>query len=526
MKKRLIMFSLITLLSFSCSNPTVKGFKEYYDYSWIQGDNALTSEMPSIKNPKGDTNVLNSIRRSQNKMGLPTKGEANLLVVPINFEGDIGYQLINKNVDITFSTNDLKDIKNVFFGNENDYPSVKTFYEASSFNNLKLDGVVTPIVTLPKEYTSYLTKAHVSSASLSISEIIEYVYDYLFEVTKTYYVGDFDADNDGRVDAINIVCNYPSDISYGDTAIDATHLSLISHENVYFTSDLLDKEKTKVNSYSMLSDSYRSSFKSKLFINQIGRMLGLDDYEDKIGNTLTNYYRAPLSYFDMMSGFCLDHNSFSKYQLGWINPRFINYQDIENEMTITLKSSITSGEAIILYSNNKSLFGEYLMIDLYTLDGVNAYDSNNYSPYGVKAFDKEGVRVYQVDSTLVRGYKDNYLPYLSTPSFEETKTLPNGENVSYIYDYAYTNSYVSKYDLGTYPLVTMLSKNGVNRHMTNSNVLLSSSDLFLEGDSFGNDSQIDGFYKDFKFHNGDSLNITFTIDKIENGIATITLRRA
>lgn len=529
MKKKKILFPLIALLSFSsCSNNEL-GFKEYYDSSWTQGENAITNVTPSNKNPEGKMGILNEIRRSQNKVGLPSMGKANLLVVPINFKNDVDYQKMNRNVDITISDKDITNINDVFFGKDRDYPSIKEYYSSSSFGKLELDGVVSPVVTLPKEYTDYLTKSYLTTPKQVISEIVEYVYDYLFEETKTYYIGDFDSDNDGRVDAINLICNYPADISFDNADIDLAHINLMAHDNVYFTSDLLNSNKTKVNSYSMLSDSYRIDYDTKLFTNQVGRMIGLDAYDDQTGNVNTGYYRAPLSYFDMMSGFVGDHNPFSKYQLGWIEPKFIKSEDIKDEMTITLKSSITSGESLVLYCGEKSLFGEYLIVDLYTVEALNKYEAENYSPYGLKLFDKAGIRVYQVDSTLVRGYNDSYLPYYGSPNFKEEKVLPNGEKVKYIYDYAYSNNSSSKYGLEgsvfNYPLVSLLSKNGANRHMTNSNNLFTANDLFLEGDSFGSDNQIEGFYKNFAFHSGERLNITFTVDKVDEDTATITLRR-
>ena len=53
--------------------------------------------------------------------------------------------------------------------------------------------------------------------------------------------------------------------------------------------------------------------------------------------------------------------------------------------------------------------------------------------------------------------------------------------------------------------------------------------MFLQGDKFGSDDQIEGFYKNFSFHgNGNNtslLNITFEITSITKDEATITFRR-
>ena len=107
--------------------------------------------------------------------------------------------------------------------------------------------------------------------------------------------------------------------------------------------------------------------------------------------------------------------------------------------------------------------------------------------------------------------------------------LENGEEVAYVYDYAYSNNSSIKYptsgEIYNYPLVSLLSKKGVNRHLVDYSNYLTSSDLFLEGDSFATDSQIEGFYRNFAFHNEEKLGISFNVDKIENNTATITFRR-
>ena len=144
-------------------------------------------------------------------------------------------------------------------------------------------------------------------------------------------------------------------------------------------------------------------------------------------------------------------------------------------------------------------------------------------------FDKAGIRLYQVDSSLVRGYDSIYTKYNGELDFDAKYVLENGEEVAYVYDYAYSNNSSIKYptsgEIYNYPLVSLLSKKGVNRHLVDYSNYLTSSDLFLEGDSFATDSQIEGFYRNFAFHNEEKLGISFKVDKIENNTATITFRR-
>ena len=356
--------------------------------------------------------------------------------------------------------------------------------------------------------------------------------NYLFEETKTYYIGDFDSDNDKKIDGISIIINYSYYLDFGSDNLNLLNQSFLDFNNIYYSNDL----SAPINSCSLMTDSFR--IKSTLeytdshsHIYQVGRMIGLNQYLDSTYNLITGTMRAPVGFNDPLSGLSGDHNPFSKYQLGWISPKFIKASDIPSDgLKVTLNSSITTGESIVLYTGNHSMFGEYLMLDLYTLEGVNKYDAENTSLYGLTGFDKAGVRVYQVDSRLVRGYGDSFVEYKGEPDFSATKELPNGTKVSYVYDYAYTNSsqnpYASSGISDNYALVTLLSKGGANRHMMDYTELLDSDDLFLAGDEFGADDQIDGFYKGFKFHNNEALGITFTVDAIEENVATITLRRA
>lgn len=545
-KNRLLpLIALFALLS-SCNGSNTQPiednefgvFNEYYDTKWTPGKSSLNAEQPSVKNPKGEYTALNKMRRSQNKVGLPSKGEANILVVPICFKDDVQYQnTYGNSIDMTITDDDISAIKDMYFGEDNDYPSVCEYYKDSSFDKLKLSGVVSPLITLPDTYYNYLLMASNSSLTDAYNEIVSYVYNYLFVETKTYYIGDFDSDNDLKIDAISFICNYPYSLEFDNETISSLHQQFVGSENVYFEENIESEKEIPVNSYSFVTDEFRTvaynNKDSRFYINLVGKMIGLESYNDSTVNSVSGTIRAPLGYYDMMSGAIGDHNPFSKYQLGWIEPKIINADDIKYDvMEVTLNSSITSGDALILYTGEHSLFSEYLIIDLYSTIGVNALDAKNYSIYGKVLFNTEAVRVYQVDSRLVRGLKDNYHEYESTPNFGEYANLENGETTRYIYDYAYTNNSVNEYSdygLANYPLVSLLSKNGLNRHLTDYSQDLSSSDLFSKGDKFGSEDQIDGFYKNFAFHgdgfNRSELNISFEVKSIQDGKATLELRR-
>lgn len=523
------LMSFIISLS-SCGN-NLQNFEEYYDKNWTPGSNSLVATQPEIKNPHGQYNTLNEIRRSQNRVGLPSSGQANILVVPITFADDY--------TQLLFTEDDLTSIEKLYFNENNTYPSVSKYYEESSFGKLKLSGVVSPVVSLPLSYTDYILKAYYQSKDEAYNSIIEYVYNYLFVDTETYYIGDFDSDNDHRIDAISLICNYSYQLSFTDESLTTLHQSFVGPNNVYFSDSLADTDKVPVNSYSFISSYFYkyayNKLDSRMYISLIGQMLGLDSYEDLTGNTSSGTLRAPISYFDPMSGSIGDHNAFSKYQLGWIKPQLINASKIGKKgLEITISSFSSSGDCLLLYTGKShNQFGEYLLIDLYSpTDNINALDSNTASLYsGLSLFKNAGLRVYQIDARLVRGVSSTFNEYDGNPDFKDMKTLENGEKESYVYDYAYTNSSVNEYEqigLINYPLISLLSKNGVNRHNTDYTNILTIDDLFLEGDTFGTSDQIEGFYQNFSFHgNGNheqTLGITFEVKELKDNQATIIFK--
>lgn len=519
--KTLLFTSMIALASCSSSNEP-----------WKPGENAIEgANQPTNITPVGHLNSLNKMKITQNKHGIPAQGNVNLLVVPLTFidDGDIELQ---ERVDLTFDDKDIANINDIYFSESNSiHPSVKEYYKISSYSKLNIDGVVTPTLTYHLPFLTLLENITYGTATLESvnNDIIKFVYDTLFVNTETYCLDHFDSDKDGKIDAIQILINYPVNYVFAETNIDATFTKFVNYQNVYFNKDITNN--TPVNSFCISSEHYLKngfgSLYSRAAIYQIGLALGLECYGDKIGNSETGNYRLPMGLKDMMDGCVGDHSSFSKYQLGWISPNAYKANEIPSEgFDVELKDFTSSGESIVLYIENHSRFGEYLILDYYTPTSLNAYDKNgntiNSSTYSIP-----GVRVTHVDARLLRGYANTVFPYNGEPNFNETFTLPNGEKVNYMYDYRHTNNYYNNYlSLGVTsnnPLCMALSKNGLNRHAT-SPTYLENDDLFVKGDSFNWNKNVDSFYNDFTFYDGEELNISFIIKDITNDKAVITLK--
>ena len=524
----------------SCDTPTES--QDYYDNSWTPGANAIEVLQPTVKNPQASLSALNKMRLSQNRLGLSSLGQSNILVVPVEFKGDKELRELYKKsgYDIHFDTFDVNDLNKAYFGTakENDFPSVKDYYLESSYGKCQLNGVTTEVITLPESFITYLLKASNIGIIEVYNEIVDYIYTYIFETTKSLYIGDFDSNDDKKVDALSIVLNYPYTFGFDETSANASLNSVIPYflglSNTYFEDSYVGSAYSpKVNSYSVISDQFRQVNGPRTLVNNVGLMLGLDNYSDLTGNALTGYQRSCLGYTDMMEGAIGDHNPFSKYQLGWTTPRIYKSNDLLNDLEVELNTLSSENSSIVLCTEDNKGFGEYLIVDLYTPTGINKTNITEQGIYGSTLFTEAGIRVYKVDSRLARGINGNFINFYGETDFDDEITLSNGSVSKYTYDYAFTNSgindYVASGITNNFPLVSLLSKNGINRHLVHFSFELTDDDLWHANDTFGEIEGVPGFYHGFRFngdngYNGDYLNIAFEVKSIEGSKATLTLK--
>lgn len=501
---------------------------------WTQGSNQIEgATQPLVKRPKGTKNELGIMRNGQDRSGLPQKGQANILVVPVQFNGE-------KDAQYTKAMTD--DLETSFFGEAYtfDMQSVQEYYKASSYGNLDINGVVAPTYSVDFSANDLLVKANYTSVSSVLSDIMADIYaTYFTGDTATYDPHDFDSDSDGFIDNIVLVYaeSYISNLvySFSTTAMQTLYTTLFGN-STYFHESYASKN-VPVGSFTWESyyDGYtfdstvqtiKSFHDNHAYIKQVGVALGLSDYSDSYS------IRSPLGGLDMMDGGILDHNPFSKYLLGWIEPTVIDSStDIESSYTL---NDFQDDGSVLLLTNESSTspYGEYLMVAYYTPTGLNEVDSD-YSnlmkevlagsyPYElyVNSSDvsKSGIQVFKIDSRLVLKTDSGYAFNSENLDFEKNS-----------YDFAYSNgSYAPYAEYGVvenYALVELLSRNGMNRHMTDKSVKLSSDDFFQNGDKFGSDDQVDGFYKDFEFDDDSKLGLSFEVTSLGEDSAALTFER-
>lgn len=498
--KSIVLVSLLGVLT-SCDNP----FKKYLSSNEYT---SINSYNPSL-NLENNTNPYsqgkdifyqykNSISRST-----PSTGNRKILVVPVAFK-DQSYSSFGNETKIK------NNLEETFFSNDNSYfESVSSFYKKSSYGNLNFSGSVSNIYTTKNNLNYYMNKDASDASSLIADEIVENA------SSLGINLNDFDTtdNSDSILDCVWMVYLYPHDETGENTFLWAYCYYNFNENNKYIYNYAWA-------SYDfMINEKGNTSVDAHTFIHETGHLLGLDDYY-----SYDDEPRSPLGLLDMMDGNILDHNAFSKYNLGWVEPIVAT-----TNSTYTLKPFVESGDCLILASNfNGTTFDEYFILEYYTPTSLNELDSTNrYEGRYPLGFSINGLKILHVDQRLGKininvntGAKSWDNVYLETPSFN----IPTNKN-PYYSEIISSNSQKYCYGNPYFTLVNLVQASGKTNLLGKpSNSLYSkdyatNSDLFTKGGNvFGKD-----VYKDYISNEGWKLPSYVNILEMNDQQITIEL---
>lgn len=381
---------------------------------------------------------------SNNENVCPSLGEVNLLVIPVHVPGDNTYR----------TEKTRNDIEKVFFGEKDDsmgFYSLREFFETSSFGKLHFQGKVTDWFDLD-QHTSIQNPSQITAGNTGtiLNEILRKATSWAKD-TQGIDLKDYDKNEDGSIDAIWMVYDHldwttewqqrlkedPSDRGedlnsafWNFTSWDwGTEPNFIEGQDPttsgfsWASFDMMYTPYAPRDEQDLVDISDLSSIPldSHTFIHETGHLLGLDDYY-----TSDNTYH-PAGHFTMMDQNVCDFDSYSKMLLGWVTPYVVygtseillqtasehehgviviptNYAEISTQIEQAIKSETIED---FVYEFNP--FDEYLMIDLYSPDGLNEIDT--YGPFldgRESGISKTGVRLYHIDSRIFKCKVINY----------------------------------------------------------------------------------------------------------------------
>ena len=466
----------------------------------------------------------------------PTLGNCKLLVIPAWFTDSYNYLSTSHKDDVR------SDIQTAYFGTteQTGWHSVKTYYETESLGRINISGTVSEWYNVSAASSSYAADTvatRVKTASLVTAATNWYFSNHPEESRK-----DYDADQDGYIDGVMMIyaapdystsglgggnlwayCNWVQD----HAAKDATNPGVnqffwASFDFMYGSNTALSRTgKTYAG-----GDTNHCKLDTHTFIHEMGHVFGLDDYYDYGPNKY-----SPAGKFSMQDYNIGGHDAYSALAMGWADP-YIPH----DSCAITINAFQKNRDCILLspeWNSFDSAFDEYLLLELYTPTGLNAFDtthaySNNF-PKGPEAI---GIRLWHVDARLL--YVDH--DQLFTPSQITT-------DVTYDSYYGVVQAFSNTSDdddygtpLGKEPIdgvnydqfnLLQLIHNNTSVNYLNMNALRS-SDLFRDGDSFSMSAYGKQFIKSGRLNSGKLLGWSFTVHVSGSGddaTATVVLTK-
>ncbi|MCR4562705.1 MAG: hypothetical protein K5694_05860 [Bacilli bacterium] len=422
-------------------------------------------------------------------------GDVNLLVIPIHIDDQYSADM-NEQVH--------EGIEKGFFGeaDETGWESVSSYYSKSSYGRLDIQGTVAPW------YDSGLSISEVNKSNiedLTLAALEDY------KEKNNTDCSEFDLDGDGFLDAVWFIYDIPDYYTYyyysQGTNIGDTYWA--------FTSWQLDNEADVDSpticsyawaSYTFLYEGYGRNVDAHTLIHETGHLMGLDDYYDYSGSS------SPAGALDMMDNNICDHNAFSKFALGWVEPYLV---DQKGELRIRPFES--SGDCVVIPTDgtyNESAFDEYLILEYYTPTGLNKKDSVDgpYPGNGLQGFTESGVKIYHVDSRLISATRQ-LLQIQYTPTVVDTPT-----RCTYV---SHSNTESRTYHEKEWRLLQLMDC-AKKRDFTAMNKAADNTSLFYENDYFTLDAYENCFHNDGYFNNGDGLDYDISfVDMDETGVTVV-----
>ena len=473
----------------------------------------------------------------------PSTGTPRLLVIPVWFEDSNIY------IQPAKKENVREDIQNVYFGTNEvtGWRSVSSYYQEESHGAVNLTGTVSEWYSCG----DYVSNYGVDDGSLKTSDLVVSAVNWYFTGHPEESRKDYDYDGDGYLDGVMLIYAAPDNgnesfISNNPANKNKTNLWAycfwiqdrnVTHKNVsnpgpnaffwasydfmYNSSKARDRAG---NSYGS-GDTKYTNLDAHTYIHEMGHMFGLEDYYD-----YSDSKYSPAAGFSMQDHNVGGHDPFSCYALGWGKA----YVPVESTI-INLKPFTSSGEMILLSPNassyNYSPFDEYLLLEYYTPDGLNEFDTDHqYLRDARKVYPtgpvERGIRLWHVDARLAYMYAGNFSSSRMTTDPGYTQRVKLAMSNTY-YASNVSESYLSPLadedrSFCNYNLLQLIKKNGSGWKSKDN---LTSAMLFRDNQEFSMSSSANQFVKSGKLNSGANLGFSFKVNALNSGYASIEVTK-
>lgn len=364
--------------------------------------------------------------------------------------------------------------------------SLSEYFDTASYGKYQVNSFVTDWYYIDRNFSEY---EQLSPDKEYADIVLSWVKENYSNLDMSY----FDQDENGYVDSMIIINS--GIVENEEMMVINSYGGAIHRRESYYGDYAGTAKDPNVNCYVNINQRFLQEGNTQTLIHEFSHNLGLIDYYD------VNYSGIDaVGGFDMQSKNVGDWNAYSKLAVGWMNPQIVEGLKKGESVEITINSMAQDDDVIVIpAAGNKydGPFGEYIMIDLFSDDGVNQYDAQNYGLSGTT-----GVRISHVDARMEKRTMEI-----------ESKVNAGQKDVYDIGTIHYDNSY-SGDDRGFYNIEVIQSgKKNTFTNLTNEITSLKREDLFYQGDEFSIEEYGQFFYNQ-RMDNGEKLGYTVSIVNI------------
>ncbi|MCP4155956.1 MAG: M6 family metalloprotease domain-containing protein [bacterium] len=312
-----------------------------------------------LKNQGKSDDQIRLILGAPEWSGMPSSGDTNMMVLLIAFSDKPPNE-------------SAADIKNKIFGSglQSDYPyeSLTNYYNRSSYGQLKISGNVLGW------YTTDYPMSDVGTGFLGREKLIREVIDYYD--AQGHDFTQYDTDGDGVLDSFAVI--WTGEHGEWSSFWWAQYGTFQSPDYE------VDGKMLRYFSWQYASRDYPTgTFHPGTLIHETGHALGLPDlydYDDTVGPD------GGVGGLGMMDNNYGDHNSFSKYFLGWLQPTIIS----SGTHSTLLNPAGTTKDVLLIMpgATEDTLFGEYFLVQ------------NRHRVGNDTRLPGEGLLIFHIDSRL------------------------------------------------------------------------------------------------------------------------------
>lgn len=454
---------------------------------------------------------------------IPNVGEPNLLIIPVYFSNSSTFIPEDKKETVK------NDIQTAFFGTKEEvgFESVSSYYSTLSSGKCTLKGKVTDWISIEDSYEYYALEEE-NTSSLCTEIVDRYFTESGEDRTK------YDLDKNGFLDGVVLIYGCPDYENLKLTNSGATNLWAYTNwiankanadtptvcNFMWASYDFMYSRSvgyTKTGYRAGGGDGTNSDLilDTHIFIHETGHMFGLSDYYDY------SYQYSPAGAFSMQDHNIGSHDPYSVMALGWCDP----YIPSES-CTIELNTFQSSRECIVLsnsWNELNSPFDEYMIIELWSPDGLNKFDHDHkYQGSRATGPDEIGIRLWHVDARLVYDTLRDATKTTCDPTYKSSKVAHMMSNTysGSSYSRAYTSPLGSAYT--NYNLLQLIRNEEVETYQPHNS--FDKFSLFKNGSKFSMNTFGKQFVNKGKLNSNKVLGWTFTVE-ITDSKAKLQLTR-